>query len=240
MDFKRILRNLLNFLRFDLSLNLKYDRLTKTIISKVLTDGSNGIDIGCHKGEILDILLKQSPNGHHFGFEPIPDLFLFLSEKYGKLNKIYPYALSDHEGKSMFSFVRNASAYSGIRKRTYNISNPVIEEIEVDVKRLDDVIPVETPVSFIKIDVEGGEFDVLKGARGTISRNKPFILFEFGIGASDHYGTRPDDIFGLLVNDYGLKISLLDGWLKGHRPLLLNEFSEIYNSRKEYYFLAHP
>jgi len=240
MDIKRILRNLLNFLRLDLSLNLKYDRLTKAILRRVLSGNSNGIDIGCHKGEILDIFLKYAPCGQHSGFEPIPELFNLLFEKYGRKCRIYPYALSDHEGKSPFNFVKNAAAYSGIRKRTYAINDPVIEEIEVEVKRLDDVISNETPVRFIKIDVEGGEFDVLKGAKSIIVRSKPFILFEFGIGASDYYGTKPEDIYSLLVKDCGLNISLLDGWLKGWKPISLNEFSEIYNSRKEYYFLAHP
>jgi FkbM family methyltransferase len=240
MDFKRILRNLLNFLRLDLSSNLRYDRFTKTIIERVLTNMSNGIDIGCHKGEILDIYLKVSPVGKHFGFEPIPELFRGLSSKYGRRCKIYPYALSDHEGKSVFNYVKNAAAYSGIKRREYAIQDPVIEEIQVEVKRLDDVIPDDTPVRFIKIDVEGGEFDVLKGAKGTITRNKPFILFEFGIGASDYYGTKPDDIFNLLVKDCGLKISLLSGWIKGKKPLSAEEFSQVYFNRKEYYFLAHP
>jgi len=240
MDIKRIIRKILNDLHFDLTLNLKYDRLTKIILQRVLSSESIGVDIGCHKGEILDMFIKYAQRGKHFGFEPIPELFQLLLQKYGNNCRILPYALSDHEGKSTFNFVKNASAYSGIKKRTYNIADPIIEEIEVEVKCLDAVISVEIPISFIKIDVEGGEFDVLKGAKSTIIRNKPFILFEFGIGASNYYGTKPEDIYNLLVSSYGMQISLLDGWLKNQPPLVLSEFSNIYYERMEYYFLAHP
>jgi len=240
MDFKRRLRKVLNYLHFDLTLNLKYDRLTQVILQRVLYSDSNCIDIGCHKGEILDLFIKDAQYGKHLGFEPIPELFIFLSQKYGKNCLIYPFALSDHEGKSSFNFVKNASAYSGIKQRTYDIDNPQIEKIEVEVKCLDDVISLDIPIRFIKIDVEGGEFDVLKGAKRTILKNKPFILFEFGIGASDHYGTKPEDIFDLLVYNCGLNISLLSKWLYSAQPLQLTEFSEIYYSKKEYYFLAHP
>ena len=41
------------------------DRL---IISKVCGKGSCGIDVGCHKGEVLDIMLQYAPEGTHFGF----------------------------------------------------------------------------------------------------------------------------------------------------------------------------
>lgn len=39
-----------------------------------------------------------------------------------------------------------------------------IEKINVEVRRLDEVIPPSLPIRLIKIDVEGGELDVLKGA----------------------------------------------------------------------------
>jgi hypothetical protein len=71
-------------------------------------------------------------------------------------------------------------------------------------------------------------------------KNKPFIVFEFGLGASEFYKTTPEMIFGFLVNDCGLKISNLGDWLNGHNPLTLDAFSATYQNAKEYYFLAHP
>ncbi|BCK88812.1 hypothetical protein MIZ01_2618 [Sideroxyarcus emersonii] len=50
------------------------------------------------------------------------------------------------------------------------------EMLEVPVKRLDDFMLAE--VDFIKIDVEGHEYEVLEGAKETILANKPVLLIE--------------------------------------------------------------
>ena len=113
MNFKNNIRSLLNFLQLDLTKNLKYDRLTKLIMKKVIKTNSNCIDIGCHKREILDIILQLSPNGKHFAFEPIPLLFNSLIEKYGDKAKVFSCALPDKNRFSSFHYVKNAPAYSG-------------------------------------------------------------------------------------------------------------------------------
>ena len=71
---KDTLREVLIFLHLDLTKNLKYDRLTKKILKKYLKKEYNCIDIGCHKGEILELMMHFSPEGKHYAFEPIPYL----------------------------------------------------------------------------------------------------------------------------------------------------------------------
>jgi FkbM family methyltransferase len=51
-----------------------------------------------------------------------------------------------------------------------------IKQIEVRVKPLDEFVFVD--VSFVKIDVEGHEVEVLAGARETITRCRPTVLIE--------------------------------------------------------------
>ncbi len=237
---KNILRNLLNFLHLDLTKNLEYDRLTKLIMKQEINSDSNCIDIGCHKGEILNIMLKLSPNGKHYAFEPIPYLFDNLKNNYNSKAIIYPYALSNENGKTTFQLVKNAPAYSGLKRRKYNIENPDIEEIEVEIKTLDDVIQPETPIHFIKIDVEGGEFNVLKGARNLLIKNKPTIIFEFGLGAGDYYGTTPQELFVFLNSDINLKINTLKSFLRKKKSLTKESFIEAFDSNSEYYFIAYP
>ena len=200
---------------------------------------SNCIDVGCHKGEILENILKYSPKGTHFGFEPIPMLFKQLKKKYNNKATILADALSDKEGSSTFQFVKNAPAYSGIKKRKYDLVNPEIQEINVSLNTLDKVIPEGLKIDFIKIDVEGGEFDVLKGGKELLIKNKPTIVFECGLGASNFYDTKPTEVFNYLSNEIGLKISLLKSFLKMKPSLSLVEFEELYKANKEYYFIAH-
>jgi FkbM family methyltransferase len=236
---KEFARKVLNVLHLDLTKNLKYDRLTKKLMSHNLKSGSNCIDVGCHKGEMLDLMLRYAPQGKHFAFEPIPEMYENLKIKYNGQAEILPYALSDKEGKTTFNYVKNAPAYSGIKKRKYDIENPEITEIEVKLAKLDDIIPQDIPIDFIKIDVEGAEYGVLKGGEKIISKYKPIVVFEFGLGASDYYGTKPEDIYNLLVRDYGLKISNLKDFINNKKPLTLDEFSDTYFNAKEYYFVAH-
>jgi len=239
MDIKNIIRLTLNFLHLDLTKNLEYDRLTKVIMKSVIQEDSNCIDVGCHKGEILDAIIKLSPKGKHFAFEPIPYLFQNLEAKYSSQVSLFPFALSDKEGQSTFQLVKNAPAYSGINKRKYAVEKPDIEEIQVELKELDSLIPNDTKIDFIKIDVEGGEFDVLKGAKRILSDHQPFIIFEFGLGASEFYGTKPNDLFQFLNSDIGLKISTLKAFISKCPSMNMEEFEQVFNTNKEYYFIAH-
>lgn len=240
MDLKNLARLTLNFFHLDLTKNLEYDRLTKKIMKKVINNGSNCIDVGCHKGEILDSILQLSHSGKHYGFEPIPVLFNQLCEKYKGKATILPYALAESQGKSTFQFVKNAPAYSGIKKRKYDIETPDIEEIQVELKPLDEVIPAGLKIDFIKIDVEGAELGVIKGARQLLKQHKPIVIYENGLGASDFYGTKPSDIYNFFTDEIGLKISTLKAFDSKDKPLNAEEYEQYFNSNKEYYFIAHP
>lgn len=237
MCIKDLAREILIFFHLDLTQNLKYDRLTKVIIKQHLKPNSNCIDVGCHKGEILDMMLKYAPNGQHFAFEPIPYLFNDLVREFKGLATIYPYALADEKGKTTFNLVKNAPAYSGLKQRHYDIQNPEIEVIDVEEETLDDLIG-DTRIDFIKIDVEGGEFGVLKGAKKLMKNNLPTILFECGKGASDYYGTHPADIFSYLTEEIGLRIFTLDAFIKNGKALSQNEFVDCFDTVKEYYYVA--
>ena len=208
-------------------------------MKQVISSTSNCVDVGCHKGEMLDLILKYSPKGSHTAFEPIPVFYNNLVSKYKDKAKIYPYALGDKKAKTSFQYVKNAPAYSGLKRRQYDVKNPEIEEIDVEIQLLDNIITSDTSIDFIKIDVEGAELGVLKGAINIIKKDKPCIIFEFGLGASDFYGTEPEDIYSFLVEDCDLKIFNLSDWVNNKEPMTLDIFSNTYYNSLEYYFIAH-
>jgi FkbM family methyltransferase len=226
---------------FALSKNHGYDILTKKILVKYCVVGSNCIDVGCHKGEILDIFLQIAPKGEHYAFEPIPSLFENLVKKYAHFKNchIYNYAISNSDEQTSFNHVISNPAYSGIKKRTYDRKEEKDETITVTKKRLDDIIPQDLKIDFIKIDVEGGDLDVMLGAKNLIKRNKTLIVFEFGVGGSDIYGASPEALYDF-AKETGYKISLLDSFLKHKEALTLNEFNEQFHKKTNYYFIAHP
>ncbi|MEO8086054.1 MAG: FkbM family methyltransferase [Bacteroidota bacterium] len=235
---KDTIRKSLNALHLDLTKNLKYDRLTKDVIAKSLNENSNAIDVGCHKGEILDLILKHAPAGKHFAFEPIPDFYNALKIKYAKQCEVFPFALSDQPGETTFNYVKNAPAFSGIKKRKYDVQDPDVQMLDVKVETLDHIIPSNIKIDFIKIDVEGGEFGVLKGAKNLLQRCKPLLVFECGLGASEFYGTKPEDLFHYLDRDCGYRIFSLQNWLLKKSPFTEEQFIDCFNKNSEYYFVA--
>ena len=237
MSVKDLARETLMLLHLDLTQNLKYDRLTKVIMKEYLKPDSNCIDVGCHKGEILEMMLKFAPKGRHYAFEPIPYLYNDLVQKFKDDATIYPYALSDEKGSTTFNLVKNAPAYSGLKQRHYDIENPDIEVINVEKETLDDLLG-DSRIDFIKIDVEGGEFGVLKGAKTLLRKNLPTILFECGKGASDYYGTQPADIYNYLTQEIGLRLFTLNAFIKGGNALTRSEFVQCFDTMKEYYYVA--
>ena len=239
---KEFIRSILTRLPFALTQNIAYDQQTTRVIKRVCHPSGNAIDVGCHKGEIIDILLKLAPQGQHFAFEPIPHLYSELNIKYQDHSNIHLFdcALAASPGLATFNHVISNPAYSGLKKRKYDRPNESDETIEVQVATLDEMIPSYVSIDLIKIDVEGAELGVLEGAKNLIDRHKPVIIFEHGLGAADVYGTTPQAIFRLLHDELNMNIFLMKNWLRGGLAMSLQDFQNEFQSGRNYYFLAAP
>lgn len=220
--------------------SLIYDSQTLAVMKRLLNTNSNCIDIGAHQGSILQEIIAIAPEGQHFAFEPIPHLAQALQTNFPDVH-IQPYALSNHGGTSAFQYVVNDPAYSGLLQRTYDRPDPQIEEIQVEIVRLDDIIPPNCQIDFIKLDIEGGEFHALQGAIKTIRRCRPVIIFEAGLKSSHAYGVKPEELYSLIVEKIGYKVSTMANWLQGKLPYQIDGFTENwYQENGDYYFIAYP
>jgi len=234
----QLVKKILKKLPLAFTQNQRYDVQTKRVIKKVFNVDSNGIDIGCHKGEIFDLFIKHAPKGLHMGFEPIPVLFEALRKKYTSSNHVmYNIALSNAKEQTSFNYVVSNPSYSGLKKRDYDRKDEVDTSIMVQTDLLDNLLSPEIRIDFIKIDVEGGELLVLEGAKKIISKWKPVIIFEHGLGASNHYQSTPDKIFALM-QEAGMQIFTMETWLANQKPFSEEEFAKQYYDRLNYYFLA--
>lgn len=222
--------------------NTYYDILTELVMQRVITPASVCVDVGCYKGSILQLMMKYAPAGRFLAFEPLPHLYKKILEKFSSdAIRVYNLALSDSAGKSSFNWVVSNPAYSGLKKRRYDRPNEKDSKIDVKVDTLDNILSKEPvgKVSLIKIDVEGAEYSVLKGAENCIKQDKPVIVFEHGLGGSDCYGKRPEDLFELLHDRCGLSISLLSDYLLRKPPLDREGFCDQFYKGKHYYFIAY-
>jgi FkbM family methyltransferase len=224
--------------------NRLYDIQTLEIMKRVLQEDSNCVDVGCHQGSILREMLRFAPKGTHFAFEPIPSMYQGLRKAFGSRANLhlYDYALSDTAGTTSFQHVVSNPGYSGLRQRRYDRPHEQVQEIVVKTNLLDSIVPAHIPIRFIKVDVEGAELHVFKGAVETIKNSRPIIVFEHGLGAADYFGTHPGDIHDLLTGRCGLRLFLMAEWLEsnGEASLSREAFCEQFSSGDNYYFMAAP
>ncbi len=135
------------------------------------------IDIGANIGNHSIFLSKYFNT--IIAFEPQPILVSLLEHNLKfcqeKDYQIFPIALGAKQSEAFISFNR------------FNPGGASLSEdsgtTKVQVEKLDDVLdsadlPAESKVSLIKIDVEGMEADVIRGATKTIEKYRPIVLFE--------------------------------------------------------------
>lgn len=219
--------------------NAGYDEETAQVMKRVLRPDSCCIDVGAHEGIILKDMVRLAPAGIHFAFEPLPHLANQLRNRFANV-RVHEAAVSDQAGAAMFIHVENDPGYSGLRERIYDRPDPVLREISVNVVRLDDVIPVEVSIGFIKIDIEGAEYHALLGAEQTIQRGRPVIVFEAGAKSTGQYGVTPVELFRLLTEQFGYHLSTMCRWLAGVTPYSETEFCFNWSNGPDFFFLAYP
>jgi len=199
-----------------------------------LTEDANCIDIGSHKGAVLAEMVRVAPRGKHIAYEPLPFLYKYLVDHFPSVD-VRRTAVSNEEGETSFTYVKNLPTHSGFRERSYPMQ-PQVEKITVRTETLDASLPAGYVPALIKIDVEGAEHLVIEGAIETISRCKPIVVFEHGRGSTDHYDTQPCHIYELLHDEVGLRIFDMDG----NGPYTLGQFEETYARGDRWNFVACP
>jgi FkbM family methyltransferase len=214
--------------------NTTYDRQTIEVMARVLSRHSGCIDLGAHKGDILRHMVRMAPDGTHHAFEPLAHMADELRTRFKRVH-VHQMAVSDRSGVS-----ENDPGYSGLRRREYDRPDPRIRAIQVAVTTLDEVIPADQPIRFVKIDIEGGEYHALKGAVNTIQRWRPVIVFEAGSRSTGQYGVTPDDLLRLIVTDFGYELSTMRRWLDRRPAYSAEEFRHNWEAGPDYYFIATP
>jgi len=134
--------------------------------------GTDVLDIGANLGlNSLALNKIKKINGTIHLFEPQPDVFMMM--KYNTRNlpcKLYNICLS--KDCSYLAFDQDKDNVGGTRILPGQSGRTNVACIPLD------KIEFKTPISLIKMDVEGAEEDVLLGARMTLIKHKPAIIME--------------------------------------------------------------
>jgi FkbM family methyltransferase len=149
------------------------------LLQKLVEPGMVTVDIGANIG-LYTLLLAQlaGTQGRVFAFEPEPKLFAMLCENCAANDaaNVTPLQIAAGEKNGRATFQR-AIFNSGDNR--LGPARADAQPIEVEVARLDDVLPVRA-VQFIKIDVQGHELGALSGMPELLSASPDVrVLFEF-------------------------------------------------------------
>lgn len=203
-------------------------------LERTLAPDSDCLDVGAHAGTVLREIVRLAPHGHHVAWEPLPHFARHLRDEFPAV-QVREAALSDISGERPFTHVIREPGWSGFAQRPTPGHSPV-ETIQVRCDRLDDSLPEDVRPAFMKIDVEGAEEQVLRGALEALRRHRPVIAFEHGAGSADLFGTTPETIHDLMTDELGYAISGLDG----DGPYTRARFAQIFASGEPVNFLATP
>jgi FkbM family methyltransferase len=139
-----------------------------------------GANVGRHSISLQRIVKEK---GLVIAIEPIPD----LARKLRNLERIQvvQVALGRDSGFRKFQHVPNLQGWSGLKKRLDLDDAFEVEEIDVSISTLDALLGgTSKKVTFIKLDLEGGEFDALCGARELLLNSRAIVVFENSLNYS--------------------------------------------------------
>lgn len=207
----------------------------RLLLAFALPPDANCIDVGAANGKVLAEIARVAPRGRHIAYEPLPVFHSDLARRFPHVD-VRPVALSDVDGETTFTYARDRPWVSGFRQAQHSADASRVETITVRTQRLDDHLPDGYIPDLIKIDVEGAEELVFRGALRTIAQHRPIVVFQHGRGSAEYYGTKPGSIFHLITGDAGLRIFDMDGG----GPYTSAAFDTAYETNSHFHFVARP
>jgi len=224
---KKLILFLLSFFDF-----FYQKRIIKFLSKKKLTEIETLFDVGGHKGESINLFLSNLNVKKIISFEPSPLNFIFLkknrknySKKFNKTeilieniglgneNKEIDFKQFDESSSSTLKDINEESSYF---KKKFNILNffskkKKYEILKVKIKTLENYMDLNNinKISFLKIDTEGYEYEILKGLRKKV-KFVDMIMFEH------HYDN-------MIIKNYTFRD--INNFLK------MNNFSQIYKTK---------
>lgn len=188
---------------------LREDLAMEVILASLLPSDGSYVDVGANRGQTLRDAVRIAPRGQHVAFEPIPTLAAQVAREFPSVD-CRTMAIGARQEVTKFCHFTKLDGWSGLRRYpsvSDAVGRPVF--IDVNVSTLDAELAALTP-TVVKIDVEGAELAVLKGARSLLARAHPIVIFEHVLEASAMYGDPPEGPWDLL-SAFGYRIFSLTG-----------------------------
>lgn len=155
----------------------RYDLKTSAIIQKFVSADDTVLDIGANVGALTLLMATVAHQGHVIAIEPGPNTFarlqanLDLNPILSKKVNIYQLGIADKPGVLYWQEDANVPGNAGLFSH---------DGLAVKVKSLDQFVNQLSlnRLDFLKIDVEGMEYEVITGGLEVLSTFRPIIYYE--------------------------------------------------------------
>jgi len=192
-----------DFIQRTIFLSGRWDEDIAGTIRARLKSESVFVDVGANVGYFS--LLAASRCARVISFEPNPICVSTLKSnielnRFGNVD-VRPVGLSDRRGTAVLHMSSDANLGAGSLNDTAGAALPIVLET------LDDQLHDTSP-SLIKIDVEGAELQVLRGATSILHRDAPDVICEVSEYSLRLLGASKDELFDFMA-DFGYRCEIL-------------------------------
>ena len=207
-DYAEVFGNKLFLSKKGLALSIShygtYEELESKIMEEKIEMGNIVVDVGANIGlHTLNMAKIVGNTGQVFAFEPDPSNFEIL-KKNVKINNykniiLEQKAVGDKHGRTTLY----QSDHPG-KHRIFPQTEQAKSQVQVELTNLDNYFDSDMidKINFIKIDVEGLEFSVLKGMKNILKNSKKIkILFEFMPENTMEVGFTPIELLNYLTSN---------------------------------------
>lgn len=184
----------------------EFEKLLTEITRGLISEGDVCIDVGANFGWYTSLMmLHGGKNGEVHAFEPVPRTFRELTDNYVlagspanvHLNNL---ALGDREDVvQIHTFEGLASGYASLAVKG---ENAVATSTDCRMITLDSYLDENHVgnVDFVKVDIEGAELGMLKGAERLFNQEvPPIFLMEMAVAQTSNFGYEPNDLIDLIA-----------------------------------------
>lgn len=208
-----------------------YEPYFLSIIKKELKEGDTFVDVGANIGQ-HSLFASQVVGGAGLviSFEPLPKIYeqfkasIGENKKNNKCNNVNVYNLGcgEKEEEVTIFMADNVGASSIVD------SNRGGEKVNIKIVRADSIIEkLDRKVDFIKIDVEGYEYEALLGLNNTLETQNPKILIEY----SPYYYRLSDAAKGRKIIDMILELGYTIYDLEDNRKIVDKNSFELFENK---------
>jgi FkbM family methyltransferase len=175
-------------------------------------------DIGANIGLYTYLLSRcVADSGFVYSFEPAPELFAALTRNCD-INGVRNVALHSLAlgARSDTLILKRSLVNSGDNRLSEGGARGAVGDVTVPVRALDELLAGRS-LDFVKIDVQGWEFEVLKGMRNTLAASSDVqIYFEFWPAGIRRTGHEPRELLEFLRKQ-GFQVHRAEGLRIGAR-----------------------